>query len=1726
MTNGIRASLGLACAALLINAPASAVTVSWVDGTGFWDIVANWSPSQLPSSGDDVVINVAGQQTITHRTGSTQIRSIANTGDDIVTVTNGSTLNVQGTGTSTNTGTLRAAGGGSLLRFTAGTLANAGGILDARDGGVVALAQTTVVGGTLTTSNGGVIRALAGSYGTLDSVTLNGTYLVGEGSSNSSSYLRNSLVNNGVLALSSGTVGTLATTLLLGTDVTISGTGSLTMSDAANNQVRGNLGNERLTNAAGHTIQGAGSLGGSGYLSVTNRGTVSATQGTPLIVRMNADGFLNTGILQATGGGLLQLEYSAVTNFEGSSNGVVRALDGSMVELRNNAVITGGILSTSGSGLIRNRANGTLDGVTNNGVFETGDGSSNFTTTLRNVITNNGTLRMNSGVGGNLATGIALGNDVTLAGGGVLTMSNAANNTIYGAPSTTRLTNSATHTISGSGNIGNAQMALTNQGLIVATQTTPLIIQPNSSGVINTGTLRANGGTLDLRGLFTNAGGTLEALDGSSSILQLYGATVAGGTLTSSSGGLLRTAPGQLGRLDGVTLNGTYVAGDGSGNTTTQLVGTITNSGTLALNSSVNGNLATDLVLYQSDVTLAGSGVLTMANAANNRISGFNGNERLTNSATHTISGSGNIGVTAMSLTNQGLIAATQTTPLIIQPNSGGVTNTGTLRASGGTLDLRGMFYNAGGTLDARNGSILQLTNATVAGGTLTTSTNGFMRTTPGNVGRLDGVTLNGTYVAGDGSGNTTTQLVGTITNSGTLAMNSSIGGNLTTDLVLYQSDVTLAGTGTLAMANATNNRISGLNGNEVVTNGSAHTILGAGQILVAVQNAGTVRATGNVGLLANRGIIGPTGTVEVASDGRLTLAAASSAGSLVHNGSAAGSLALGTNSITVHGDYNNANFGLGNAFNARANVTGTGLIAAAGNTAQAITGAGITNGTSATPTLTLGNLRVGSNTFNFQVTNTGSTGPSLRGAIQTSVNGGNITDPRLAVTPQNFGPIAPGGASSNIGLLFNVASAGTIAPLSGQAIHVANNFGNVPAQTISLTLGANAAAYVAAIGQLNTPALNFGTVQVGQSVSQALSISNIATGPAGFVEDLNARFGAATGVGSSLITGTGSISGLLAGATNASGMVVGVNTAAAGTVNGSIPVNFFTAGAVNGSSNGLGESAVGSANFGVVGIIEAIAQVVDRAQPVINNPVINLGSVRINTASPTQFVSVTNQATGNAQAALNASIGAAAPITASGAFNLLAPGGTNSSSLLVGLDTGTAGARSGTATVAFVSDASNVGGCEPNCQVTLASQNVTVQGNVYRLANPTLGTLSVALAARVGDAAPGAGIGVTNSSPDAYTEGLSAAIGTGAAGFNAGGAIANLAAGGTDASTLRVVLDTATAGTFNGTATVTLASTGAGTTGAADLALPDQGVSLTGSVYTPAVAQVANTAIDFGIVHVGDAVAARGLGVTNAAPVTALNDVLRGSLGGATGPFSATGTLGSGLAAGQTDAASLVVGLGTATAGVFNGTAAASFTSHDADLADLGLGTTGITLAGQVNNYADPRFVQNSGAGALTSAGLLYEFSFGTVAPGSGPYEAFLSVQNAAAGPADLLRGSFAFDFGSSQDFGLSGFDAFSGLEAGQGFGGLRIAFDTSLLGLGAFEDTVQLLAVGYNGGGYEGAFSPITLRVRGSVASDATVPEPGTLLLMALGLLSMAAGRARRRRLPGSVGGLHGPC
>ncbi len=709
-----------------------------------------------------------------------------------------------------------------------------------------------------------------------------------------------------------------------------------------------------------------------------------------------------------------------------------------------------------------------------------------------------------------------------------------------------------------------------------------------------------------------------------------------------------------------------------------------------------------------------------------------------------------------------------------------------------------------------------------------------------------------------------------------------------------------------------------------------------------------------------------------------------------------------------------------------------------------------------------------------YQIANAGSNGPALRGAIQTTGSGANISDARLSgagVTAGNYGPVAAGNSTGSLAVNFNATGAGTLAPLSGQAVQIVNNFDNVGAQLLSIQLGQGTAVYnlaqgsaaptpvtlsnqrvggttsqvltvmntapsgnfteslnasfgantgsatnnggainllvgqgsnntamsvgvntssaghnagtatlnyisdgsgssglgttnvgsqtinvsgnvyQVAQGHVNTALLKFGTVQVGQNIQQALSISNIASGTSGFVEDLNASFGNSTGIGAGAISGSGFINGLAASGSNSSNMVVHVNTATAGTING---------------------------------VIQTGGQVVDQANPVINtSQPINLGSVRVGAVSPTAFVSISNQATGNAQVALNSSISGNAPITASGSFSLLTPGQTNSSSLQVGMNTATAGVINGSATVALVSDASNIGGCGSNCQLNLAAQTINVVGKVYQ----------------------------------------------------------------------------------------------------------------------QAVAWVNAAAVNFGIVHVGDSVAAQNVSVSNTAPVVALNDVLKGSIY-ASGPFSAGGSLGAGLAAGASSApGSLTVAFNTAAAGIFSSNATLSFLSSNPDMNDLTLASQMLQLSGQVNNYAHADILKTGGAGSLTRNGNTVTLNLGILTQGTGTVDAMLEALNNVAGLSDLLQGSF--DLSGANDFNLTGFTAFSGVAAGGAYTGLDVSFDTSMLGI--FTDQIYLNGSSYNSSGYSDGQNLTLVLTADVVASAGTVPEPRSLALVASALAAL---------------------
>jgi len=1772
----------------------------------------------------------------------------------ILIATQSQQLLINALGGVTNTGTLRADGGTLQLQTTVNS---GGGAIEARNGSQVEFLNGAVINNANFSASGAgsLLTTVSGSTVTLGGGTVAGPMTIHD---NSSLVLTGDVTYNGTLSLAS--VGN-PTSLQFDGARSLSGTATVQMSNTSANRVSGrNASGDSLVVGNGITMQGAGIIGGNN-LSLVNNGNLIATQ--PAGITLASGGTVtNNNVIRGDGATFA----ISGTNLSQGAAGVLDAVNNGIVRLIGNSTITGGTFTTGSGGQIATLSGHTagISGVTNTGTLNIVD---NSTLLLNGTLTNNGVVNMQS-VGN--PTDLRTTGNRLIDGTGTINLSNTLQNRIVAAAAGDSLTLGSGQTLQGAGQIGvGGQLNFTNNGTVIGNLPNAIVISSTGT-VTNNNIVRADDGTVTISG--TNFGqGALGVLDAvNNGIVRLIGnSTVSGGTFTTASGGRIATLSGNIAGVSGVRNTGTLNIVD---NSALLLDGTLTNDGVINMQSLGN---PTDLRTTGNRL-IDGTGTINLSNVSTNRIIAATAGDRLTLGSGQTLQGAGQIGAGGqLDFTNNGTLIGNQSNALTIS-SSGTVINNNIVRADDGTVNVSGTDLGQGalGVIEAINGGTVNLNaNATVTGGTFTTASGGQIRTTSAHVATIANVTNNGTFNVVD---NSALVLSATVTNNGALNLNSL--GNPTA--LRVAGNVTLGGTGITTLGNVATNRIVAAGAGDQLTNGAGHTIQGSGSfgagstmnivnqgtitanqanaLTIQVDGAHTVnnqvggllQATGgrtlnlnnaianNGTIAANSGVVNAnfgftgTGTASTSGTGQLNVAAASTVGTLINNGGNATALSLGANNITVSGDYTNANWGDGNTFNRRANVSGTGQILAGGDVVQKVTGSNVTGGDTANATLTINNVRVGANDFAYQIANSGNSGPALRGAVQTQVNGAQLNDGRLSgtgVTPGNYNAGGPGSNSGDRTVTFTVASAGTLAPLTGQVLNLRSNFDNLADQKLNIALGAGAAAYnaatgnatpapvqlanqringnasagltvtntaaagafsedlnaafgsstgaasgsgsisgilagasnagamtvavdssaagarsgtvtlnyqtagavngvsnglgvasagsqtitvqgnvyQAALGNLINTSLNFGTVQVGQNVSQALSISNVATGAAGFVEDLNASFGASSGLGAGQISGVGAINGLLAGGTNNSGMTVNVDTNSAGAINGQIAVNYFSAGAVNGVSNGLGVLAVGSQNFGVAGTIQAIGNVIDAANPVINTaPPINLGKVRIGTASPLAVVSVSNQATGNPQAALNASISGNAPITASGSFNLLAPGATDASSLHVGMNTSNAGAISGTATIALVSDASNVGNCAPNCQINLAPQNIAVQGEVYRLADPTLNTNSVNLVARRGDAAPTAAISVSNQSPDGFNEGLKAAIANAPAGFSGSGSIANLAAGGTDAGTLQVVLNTGTAGIFAGQAEVAFESTGAGTTDAADVSVGSRLVGLAGKVYAPAVAQLNTVALDFGIVRVGDVVAARDVSVSNSALAAGLNDTLAASVSGS-GPFTANGSV-AGLATGASNApGSLLVGLNTGTAGVFSGTADVAFASQNPDMADLDLGTQGVAVSAQINHLANADFDQLAGLGILSQTESDYVLDFGTVSIGS-LLSGILQLDNEISGPADLLSGGFSFT--GPVDFAYSGWNSFAGLAAGEAIDGLMIDFNA--LTAGQYADEIIFAGLSSNASGPDLAQSR-RLTILANVVDNGggPVPEPGSLALL---LVAAVAGAIARRR------------
>ncbi|HET7611072.1 MAG TPA: choice-of-anchor D domain-containing protein, partial [Rhodanobacteraceae bacterium] len=746
----------------------------------------------------------------------------------------------------------------------------------------------------------------------------------------------------------------------------------------------------------------------------------------------------------------------------------------------------------------------------------------------------------------------------------------------------------------------------------------------------------------------------------------------------------------------------------------------------------------------------------------------------------------------------------------------------------------------------------------------------------------------------------------------------------------------------------------------------NAGSLSGFGTIASSIGNTGSVAAGG--GTLTVQGGIQGSGDITIGSGARLDLGQAttgSSAAALTL--ASTGSLNLGSQNFTVSNDYSNANFGTGNSFNKLANVSGTGRVAATGNVAQAITGSGVSNGGSASPTLAFGNVHVGSsNDQNYAIANTGSSGPALRGAIQTSVNGGSLTDASLSgsgVTAANWGPVSTGASTSS----YTVTYAPTVAgALTGQAVHIANNFSNVGEQTLAITGAAYAYASPTVASSLS-PQYNFGVVQVGQTYTDSLTIKNtLVASNAAYQEGLNASFGSST---NSQLTGSGSITNLGAGQSNAGTMMVTLTPVTAGAIGGSIAVNFASNGA---GTSGLGITALDPQNLNYAWAFGGT--VVNQANPDITPNPVTLAS-RVGGVA-TQALAVQNVAGPPPQASLDAQIG-----TVSGAFtsnnassiNQLLAGHTDNTSFVVGLDTATAGHQIGSAQINLQSD-STPNGCTSDCIVNLSPQTIQLSGNVYTPAQATVDTASPVDfgIVHVGD---GGGtlsraISVTNGAPvTALNDTLLGGITTGGSpAFHGNGTLGSGGLGAGQSSTaMAVTLGTATAGAYSGSANLAFASHDGEL---ADLVLAGADLGLSAQVNNYAA-----LAFSFGsglgslsydpdtstyTLNLGNIAQDAYSGLTsttlafvNSGGAAAFTDLLSSTVAIVSGSgFSLSGGSVSGLAGGVSQGG-FEIGLGTLNAGFFNELLSFNVNSSNSSGFDMNIGTLYLDLRGSVGATA-----------------------------------------------------------------------------------------------------------------------------------------------------------------------------
>ncbi|MHB1768116.1 MAG: beta strand repeat-containing protein, partial [Phycisphaerae bacterium] len=711
---------------------ASPATDNWngTAGDGKFSTAGNWSTGAVPTASDIAVFDLGAANTYTVTLGSTSYSSqmvvdnnaltlatgeydytlsgtgAIGTGNESLIVGNGATDTAADLTLGTNgyrpvsgvNGTIGEVSG-SVGTLTIGAAGNSYG------GNALQLSGTLAVGyggkGTLTINAGtaGVggdldIAALSGSIGKVDieltsaggcsfgptPLKVGGNLYVG-GSASGAGGTGTLLINgtNGTNGqYGSGSYGVRATgtaTIYSGATVTLN-RGLLEAASISNSGTLNFTGGTLDLTNSGMTVGSSGLLGpsvtlGSGK-TLEISGTTNVAAGDVLAI---SGGELDTGVLSSSGSISFTAGTLSITNSDliidtgGPLGNNVSLSSGQTLNVKNNNLVIG----NTGTG---NLAIGSSANANANQIFIGAQAGSNGNMTVDGTVG-----------GGPIFVG---GNAGGAGGSGTLTVNSDAD--MYGGTITVW---------SGGVLVDNAAVNLNNSISIQSggNMNTTGSSSIYASSVTNAGLLEVQNGSLSLSGggPLTNTGGTIQADNGTT--VQLFAATVSGGTLAGiGTGNFVSTSATLDGTPSGGLTNNTVIGVPDSGSATASdsltLQGTIINNGQINITSTGD-----DTWLYiNGPTTISGTGTITLTDKGGNTAflagAASGTNDSLTNEGT--IQGSGTVGnsiatnADLLSFANSGIINADVSGKTLMLGATYTFSNTGTLEATnGGTLVFR-----------------------------------------------------------------------------------------------------------------------------------------------------------------------------------------------------------------------------------------------------------------------------------------------------------------------------------------------------------------------------------------------------------------------------------------------------------------------------------------------------------------------------------------------------------------------------------------------------------------------------------------------------------------------------------------------------------------------------------------------------------------------------------------------------------------------------------------------------------------------------------------------------------------------------------------------------------------------------------------------------------------------------------------------------------------------------